>query len=367
MAAESSDVDQHSDYSTDGMWEFLKQKAVSPTAEIFSEYEGDLTLVVGPPPQPDDQPGQDTLSVPTKHESRRVRVDSKTMATVSDVFDCMLFGGFAESKSAAEPWIVSLPDDNPWAMCFIVATAHGYSSYIPECLGTDELQIVLHLIDKYAVKPILAGWLQKWISECPDHQSLSQDVAWLIGHEKIFTDHVKASCENARIDVRGDLTDQSSLALCYYASLEGFDQEESITRTRGLFISHLIRYLNVTLSSSRVRNLCERRDKSCDAMVLGSLIEACDDADITHCVASLMAIRRLRVFGEPRFLGSVKELIGIIKTISKSIVSTHIPGCNPFHGIDEFAGGVWRKIGSPLDPETQNRLRKNAMVSGLTI
>ncbi|KAJ0382014.1 hypothetical protein COL922a_013395 [Colletotrichum nupharicola] len=203
--------------------EYLRTQAKK--TEIFSEYEGDLTLVVGPPPQPDDQPGQDTLSVPTKHESRRVRVDSKTLATVSDVFDCMLFGGFAESKSAAEPWIVSLPDDNPWAMCFIVATAHGYSSYIPECLGTDELRIVLHLIDKYAVKPILAGWLQKWISECPDHQSLSQDVAWLIGHEKIFTDHIKASCENARIDIRGDLTDQSSLAPCYYASLEGFDQE----------------------------------------------------------------------------------------------------------------------------------------------
>ncbi|KAJ4996048.1 hypothetical protein K4K48_009130 [Colletotrichum sp. SAR 10_66] len=210
---------------TDGMWEFLKQKAVLPTAEIFSEYEGDLTLVVGPPPQPDIQPGQDTLSAPTKHENRRFRVNSKTMATVSDVFDCMLFGGFAESKPAAEPWVVSLPDDDPWAMFFIVATAHGYSSYIPEYLGTDELRIVLHLVDKYAVKPILAGWLQKWISECPDHQSLSQDAAWLIGHEKIFTDHVKASCENARIDVRGDLTNQSSLALCYYASLEGFDQE----------------------------------------------------------------------------------------------------------------------------------------------
>lgn len=225
MAPESSNVDQHSDYTTDGMWEFLKQKAVSTTAEIFSEYEGDLTLVVGPPPQPDNQPGQDTLFVPTKHESRRFRVDSKTMATVSDVFDCILFGGFAESKPAAEPWVVSLPNDNPWAMFFIVATAHGYSSYIPDCLGSNELRIVLHLIDKYAVKPILAGWLQKWISECPDHQSLSQDVAWLIGHEKIFTDHVKANCENARIDVRGDLTNQSSLALCYYASLEGFDQE----------------------------------------------------------------------------------------------------------------------------------------------
>ncbi|KAF4864995.1 hypothetical protein CGCSCA1_v014067 [Colletotrichum siamense] len=225
MASESSDVDRHINCSTDGMWEFLKQKAVLPTAEIFSEYEGDLTLVVGPPPQPDIQPGQDTLSVPAKHESRRFRVDSSTMATASDVFDRMLFGGFAESKSAAEPWVVSLPDDNPWAMFFIVATAHGYSSYIPDCLGTDELRIVLHLIDKYAVKPILADWLQKWISECPDHQSLSQDVAWLIGHEKIFTDHVKASCENARIDVRGDLTNQSSLALCYYASLEGFDQE----------------------------------------------------------------------------------------------------------------------------------------------
>lgn len=102
-------------------------------------------------------------------------------------------------------------------------------------------------------------------------------------------------------------------------------------------------------------------------MVLGSLIEACDDADITHYVASLMAMRRLRFVGEPLFLGTVKELIGIIKRISKSIVSTHIPGCNPFHGIDEFAGDVWRKVGSPLNSETQNRLRKNALVSGLNL
>ncbi|KAE9574423.1 hypothetical protein CGMCC3_g9650 [Colletotrichum fructicola] len=84
----------------DGMWEFLKQKAVLPTAEIFSEYEGNLTLVVGAPPRPDNQSGQDTLFVPTKQESRRFRVDSKTMATVSDVFDCMLFGGFAENPGS---------------------------------------------------------------------------------------------------------------------------------------------------------------------------------------------------------------------------------------------------------------------------
>ncbi|KAH0438216.1 nuclear pore protein-like protein [Colletotrichum camelliae] len=225
MVSESPDADQYGYHDTDDMWQFLKQKATSPTAEIFSAYAGDLTLVVGPPPQPGHQPDEDTMSVPSNHQSRRFRVDSNTMATISDVFDRMLFGGFAESKPAAGPWVVSLPEDNPWAMFFIVANAHGHASYIPDRLTADELLEVLNLMEKYAVKTILADWLQKWISECPDHLSLCQDVAWLIGHEKIFTDHVKAYCENARLNVRGDLVNQWSLIPCYYASLQGFDQE----------------------------------------------------------------------------------------------------------------------------------------------
>ncbi|OHE98065.1 hypothetical protein CORC01_06579 [Colletotrichum orchidophilum] len=228
-------------------------------------------------------------------------------------------------------------------MFFIIAAAHGHANYLPDHLSADELYMVLRLMDKYVVKLILAHWLQKWISQCPDHLSLCQDVAWLIGHEKILTDHVKADCEIACINERGDLTNQLSLTPCYYATIEGFDQEEFIKRTRRLFISQLISYLNSTLNTSQVHtsrgwNLCETHDKDCHAMIVGSLIEACDDANITHFVSSLMLIRETQLSGEPQFLGTVKELVDTIETISKSVVSTH--GSNPFYNIDELTRNV---------------------------
>lgn len=96
-------------------------------------------------------------------------------------------------------------------------------------------------------------------------------------------------------------------------------------------------------------------------------MEACDYANITHSVGGLMSVRRqFRLVGRP-FSGTVNELIGTIKTISESVVSTHVPGCNPFHGIDELAGDIWHTIGSPLGPETRDRLRKHALVSGLAL
>ncbi|GJC98789.1 nuclear pore protein-like protein [Colletotrichum higginsianum] len=183
---------------------------------------GDVVFVVG-------SAGDDT-------PARSFRVCSRTMARVSPVFDRMLFGHFAESKSAvaaaaadavnaanstdllsfpgtpaaaaaptAKEWTVHLRDDRPEAFDLFAGIAHGQYRRVPRSLSVDRLYELTVLTHYYDATPALTPWLQGWVAgvgEGSHNAEMSSGhvarrdgelvmpkvlwIAWELGHKQLF-------------------------------------------------------------------------------------------------------------------------------------------------------------------------------------
>jgi hypothetical protein len=88
-----------------GLFTFTRMSALRDSFGIFDPH-GDLRLVVG-------------------EEKAESLVCSRSLARASPIFNKMLFGFFYESKPAKGDRRVELPEDDPYALCFLLNIIHG--------------------------------------------------------------------------------------------------------------------------------------------------------------------------------------------------------------------------------------------------
>ena len=119
---------------------------------------------------------------------------SRALARASPVFDRMLYGDFAESKTKAtgDPWTVDLPMDSPSSMEIFLNITHANFKLVPNVLSIGELYNLTVLTDFYDATPSLAPWVDMWMStihELSNDASLAPKllwVSWQLGREELF-------------------------------------------------------------------------------------------------------------------------------------------------------------------------------------
>lgn len=120
---------------------------------------------------------------------------SRALARASPVFDKMLYGNFAESKSKDDGncWTVDLPTDSPSAVEILLNITHARFQLVPRTPSIDELYDLTVLTDFYDATASLAPWADSWMStirELPDDPGLTPKllwVSWQLGRAGLFT------------------------------------------------------------------------------------------------------------------------------------------------------------------------------------
>ncbi|KAJ0147409.1 hypothetical protein CTA2_808 [Colletotrichum tanaceti] len=184
-------TEQVTEQATERITELLS----SPT--IYLDESGDLRLCVGA--DVDEHP-QDFV------------VCSRALGRSSPVLKAMLFGGFAESRPAADvggggggEWKVDLPEDSTAAMEIVLNIVHGHFNLVPENLPLMRLYDVLTITDKYDMTVIVRPWARSWMQAVRHHTDNAHllCVAWELGDADVFeTMFKKMTCESM-IDLQG--------------------------------------------------------------------------------------------------------------------------------------------------------------------
>ncbi|KAK1981485.1 hypothetical protein LZ30DRAFT_592637 [Colletotrichum cereale] len=252
-----------------------KPPLVAPSELVVYDKDGDLIICVGP-------------------ESRRYRIDSKTLSRSSPVFKKMLFGGFAESRpSDGGDWTVDLPDDDSTSMDIMLNIVHGAFEFVPEYLSLKHLYSLLALTEKYDATRLLRPWARAWIqNEAIKDQTGEPEllsVAWEMGDSGLFYQMVDIIANECHINDKGNVIygrrerihgsarlGPSQFAFRSLVFLVPPDMERLID-------AELKPYITLYASSKSNRcteDLEEGKRWRCDSTVLGSLIKSLSNAQI---------------------------------------------------------------------------------------
>ncbi|TQN64296.1 hypothetical protein CSHISOI_11136 [Colletotrichum shisoi] len=178
---------------TEQVTERITELISSPT--IYLDDSGDLRLCVGGDV---DECPQDFV------------VCSRALGRSSPVLKAMLFGGFAESRPAADDsgeWRVDLPEDSTAAMEIVLNIVHGHFNLVPEKLPLMRLYDVLTITEKYDMTVIVRPWARAWM-QAVRHQTDNAHllcVAWELGDAEVFETMFKKMTYESMIDLQGRL------------------------------------------------------------------------------------------------------------------------------------------------------------------
>ncbi|KAI1445772.1 hypothetical protein F5Y02DRAFT_100688 [Annulohypoxylon stygium] len=252
----------------------MEQETSPRPPKCYMDPKGDLCLEVG-------------------HLAAEFVVCSRAMARSSPFWKKMLYGEFAESKSAQPkdgktPWVVKLPEDNSAAMSIILNIIHsrfdqvsGYEDFV----YTTHLYNLCVLTDKYDMTHILRPWAKGWSRtthiQCEKlGQSLRSKfcherlwIAWELGDFVTFDAMSKALLLNSSSSAGNNLR--------YVGALEPPEIYESIQKARLSMIKALLSRLDGILQGLVQQNkaLCSRYKVSsergdCLASMLGTTIQS---------------------------------------------------------------------------------------------
>ncbi|KXJ85603.1 hypothetical protein Micbo1qcDRAFT_169280 [Microdochium bolleyi] len=262
----------------------LRFKTVPPAAALSTcvvDPRGDLWLhttgsagILEPP------------NVPTKF-----RVCSRTMARSSRVFEKMLFGGFAESKTEnGAEWVVQLPDDATITMQPLFELMHSKFDSLERPAGErsqsdllDKLHSLIVAADKYdcisLLKPFAAQWVKVLTVEHSNEWRLYR-LAWIF---------YQLGCSDSYIEAATRLVVHypSSGSSCYWYRPLPPNLRENVARIQASMIAVLIAPVRERLDllvkgGSTPGAVCKAKkqktvdqahmQKECEDRILGQLI-----------------------------------------------------------------------------------------------
>lgn len=146
--------------------------------------DGDIRVVLqAPKPSPSpcsgkNPPTDTNLETPISEATTiELTISSKMLCMASPVFRVMFRPGsnfkeaieFAKKKASAEPYILSLPDDDAEAVTLLLQIIHFDFDKIPDRPSPACLEKLAFVCDKYQCTPVLRHcgtiWLRDWLAE----------------------------------------------------------------------------------------------------------------------------------------------------------------------------------------------------------
>lgn len=199
--------------------------ADAPMGDLCDDFDahGDLRLVVGE---------QKAVSL----------VCSRSLARASKIFNAMLYGDSAESKPAGPgDWRVELPDDDPYALFYLLNIIHGRFDRVSTSISEENLREITILSDKYDLTHILRPWAESWLSTIPGGARKDNStriwIAWELGDFKLFSQECENLLLSSSTDSDGNLIEDFGKRLDSYLMLANLDILGKLDRLRHAALS----------------------------------------------------------------------------------------------------------------------------------
>ncbi|KAF4890473.1 hypothetical protein CGCF415_v013682 [Colletotrichum fructicola] len=248
----------------------------TPTPTTIFDSKGDLHLVVG--------------SDVRDRDPSTFLVCSKALARASPVFEKMLFGPFAESRSSPESskqepaWVVHLPEDDPDHMEAVLNILHFNFKEIPRRFTPPIFSGMIVIADKYDCIGIFKLWISPQIR-------IALHIAWQLGSTRKFKAAMAVIVDQSFISGDGrisimpkawdedeEASDAEPQDLCkYLGDLVPTEIVDQIRDERAKLINATMEpfiTLHDDLANSRERCPIPAHQEECDKMLLGSLIRS---------------------------------------------------------------------------------------------
>ncbi|KAI0021727.1 hypothetical protein F4780DRAFT_263345 [Xylariomycetidae sp. FL0641] len=188
------------------------------------EVQLDLTLVVGTSP------------------GTRMRVSSRALTQNVVYFDKLLNGPFAERKPDQGPWIVHLPDDDPFTLGVIFRVLHrtppsSYSLHGYRSNRMYRLTAAIHYFDVYKFFKGQASSNAFALDQLPYLEIDDKDlwVAWNLGCKFVIERSLKKFVMETRLD-KGQPVDEDGTPRRLNWHLQEFGLEANLAKERGKYM-----------------------------------------------------------------------------------------------------------------------------------
>ncbi|KAK4177140.1 hypothetical protein QBC36DRAFT_300521 [Triangularia setosa] len=242
--------------------------------------DGDLILRVG---------GAGSLKEP--NNIVEFKVDSTTLRRASPVFKALLFGPWLESTvkalaSPAEPWTVSLPDDEPSPFTILMGLAHANYKVISRPWDTITIYELLVLADKYDMMHLFSPFTASMKKTVNAYNIVTPNIevlvvlycSWALGDEKGFAKALRNVVLHSSLDNCGTtqlVYSGTKLAEIYH--LGPADLLDYIAEVRQSILAEFADCINNDYKRRMVGSVCVVKDTSyapkhiCDDYILGGL------------------------------------------------------------------------------------------------
>ncbi|KAL2266235.1 hypothetical protein VTJ83DRAFT_5587 [Remersonia thermophila] len=254
-----------------------------------------------------DPDGDLILRVGKGSAKQQFRVCSSTLRRAAPVWKAMLFGPWRESKPAAGPWIVDLPEDDPKALRVLLDILHSNFATVPETIDKiSDLKKILDLTDKYDMLSRIRPWAKSWAAILQHKPSILDPktcehgplyvmgpciaphieraiAAWHLGYEDVFELEAWTFVLNTKVDARtkgerGKLVNSCGgqfISAIYGIGLDDF--EDHIARLRLAVIQQILDFYHDQVHRRTITSACkvsaDKDEKAfCDQVILGGIL-----------------------------------------------------------------------------------------------
>ncbi|KAI0151542.1 hypothetical protein GGR57DRAFT_513854 [Xylariaceae sp. FL1272] len=197
----------------------------APPVDECLDPSGDLFLVVGRN-KCHQQPCSAITPLPPHHTRPcKFQVNAELLAGVSPSFGFMLLSpGLQYARRGSSEWVVTLPDDDTYAMMVVLLVAH-HQTEGGVFTGQSPMDLKLmydlaRLVEKYDLGELLSPWVSRWFKELQTYwvgkkfnANNTEDaetmlyIAWAFGHEAIYAYFIITIAAQTGVDKTSRLAD----------------------------------------------------------------------------------------------------------------------------------------------------------------
>ncbi|KAK0108249.1 hypothetical protein ONS95_003067 [Cadophora gregata] len=237
----------------------------------------------------------------TETSEIRMQVSSKHLGLASPVFKAMLGHGFKEGEAfrADGKVEIPLPDDDAAAMTILLAIMHGRGRRVPREVSLPQLALLSIVIDKYQAQEIAEIYTDIWINRLSnkfdhilfDYESDSSivlmwlTISWVFLKADLFqraTKFLIREDEWFEFDTEVKVPGTDHILHLPIVALDAIRviKEQTIAEMYSWVEAQIQKYTSPNKCSTSICKSSRflEKNRKCDAMVLGSMIQGVSNA-----------------------------------------------------------------------------------------